>query len=79
MPYGTFQFLYNIYIYTACGSTTPYDIREPHRSLQGFYEIAICFTLLATAWCIDVSGIGLVHLVYIAQRDLPVCIKFIKV
>ena len=65
------------FIYTVYGGCMPYEFREPHRSLQRVYEIAVCFTLLATTCCITVSGVGLVHLVYNALRDLPVCIQFI--
>ena len=68
--------LYTV-IYTAYGSCTLYEFRDPHSSLQRVYEIAISFTMLITTWCIAVSGVGLVHLVYNAQRDIPVCIKFI--
>ena len=70
MIYGTFQF-YTVYIY---GSCMLYEIRETHRSLQGLYEIS---RLLSTNWCIAVSGVGLIHLVYNALRDLPVYIQFI--
>ena len=49
---------------------------ESHRSLQRVYKIAVCFRLLATTWCIAVSGGGLIHLVYNALQDLPVCIQF---
>ena len=59
------------YIY---GSCTLYEIREPHRSLHRLYEIA---RLLATTWCIAMSGVGLIHLVYNALRDLPDYIQFI--
>ena len=54
-----------------------YKFREPHRSLQGLYEIVVCFRLLATTWCITVTGVRLVHLVYNALRDLTVCIQLI--
>ena len=64
-------------IYTAYGSCTVYQFREPYGSIQHVYEIAVCCRLLATTWCIAVSGVGLVHIVYNAQRDLPVCIQFI--
>ena len=65
------------FMYTAYVSCTAYEFREPHRSLQRVYEIAVCFRLLATTWSIAVSGVGLVHLVYNALRDLPVCIQFV--
>ena len=65
------------FIYTAYGISMPYKFREPHRSLQRVYEIAICFRLLTTTWSIAVSGVGLVDLVYNALRDLPVCIQFV--
>ena len=51
-----------------------YEIREMHRSLQGLYEIS---RLLSTNWCIAVSGVGLIHLVYNALRDLPVAVQII--
>ena len=54
-----------------------YEFREPYRSMKHVYEIAFCSRLLATTWCIPVSGVGYVHLVYNALRDLPVCIQFI--
>ena len=64
-------------IYRAYGSYMPYEFREPHRTLQGLYEISICFRLLATIWCIAVSNVGLIHLVHNALLDLSVCIEFI--
>ena len=62
---------------TAYGSCTVYQCRVIYRSIQHVYEIAVCCRLLATTWCSVVSGVGLVHLVYNALQDLPVCILFI--
>ena len=64
-------------MYTAYGSYTAYEFREPHRSLHRVYEIAVPFRLLAMTWCSAVTGCTLVHLMYNAPRDLPVCIPFI--
>ena len=64
-----------LFIYTAYGSCTPYEFREPHRSLQHVYEIVVCCRLLAMTWCIPVNGVRLVQLVYNGLRDLPVCIQ----
>ena len=65
------------FIYTAYGISTPYEFREPHRSLQGLYKITVCFRLLATTWCSAMSRVRLVHLVYNALWVLPDCIQFI--
>ena len=64
------------YMYTAYGSYTAYEFREPHRSLHWVYEIAVPFRLLAITWCSAVTGCTLVHLVYNALRDIPVCIQY---
>ena len=68
--------LYTVYIH-AYGSYTPYEYRETHRPLQQVYETAVCFRLLDTTCSIAVSGVGLIHLVYNALQDLPVCIQFV--
>ena len=65
------------FIYTAYTSCTVYQFREPYRSIQHLYKIVVCYRLLTTTWCIAVSGVRLVHLVYNGLRDLPVCIPFI--
>ena len=65
------------FIYTTYGSCMPYEFKEPHRSLQRVYEIAVSFRFLATTWCIAVSGVELIHLVYNSLWDLPVCIQVI--
>ena len=63
-------------MYTAYGSCTAYEFREPYRSIQHAYGIAVPCRFFTTAWCIAVTSVRLVHLVYNALRDLPVCIQF---
>ena len=71
MPYWTSQFVYSL-----CTQPTAFEFSEPYTSIQHAYGIAVSCRLLATTWCIAVSGVGLVHLVYNAVRNLPVCIQF---
>ena len=54
-----------------------YQFREPYRSIQQVYEIVVCYRLLTTTWCIAVSGVEVIHLVYNALWHLTVCIQFI--
>ena len=62
------------YIYTAYGSCTVYQFRQLYGHV---YKIAVCCRLLAMTWSIAVTGVGFVHLVYNALRDLPVYIQYI--
>ena len=71
MYYGTSKFVYSL-----CKHPTASEFSEPYTSIQHAYRIAVPCRLLATTWCIAVSGVGLVHLVYNTLRDLPVCIQY---
>ena len=54
-----------------------YQFREPYRSIQHVYEIVVCYRLLTMTWCIAVSSVEVVHLVYNALWHLTVCIVYI--
>ena len=44
---------------------------ELYRSVRQMHENAVGFRLLSMVWRTDVSGLGVVHLLYNALRDLP--------
>ena len=48
-----------------------YYFGELYISVQQVYENPVGFRLLSTVWCITVGGLGVVHLLYNALRDLP--------
>ena len=51
------------------------DFGELYRSVRRVYENTFRCRFFATAWWTAVSGLGVVHLVYKALRDLPVWYK----
>ena len=62
-------------VYTAYCRCTVSELRKPCRSVQLVYENAFLSRLLAMTLYSAVSALGVLHLVYNALRDLPVCVE----